>query len=263
MNKDIYRSAIDNIQFSQDLSTKVLNYLMSQPQKRAMTIKAKPTIATLAVVICVLFLVFCIPLFSNGNSDFELKNSRGNVRVKYVDNVPDSALRSSSQLMWLTEEELFHKWNTSIFKGAVEEIRNIRIDFNGSTEYRAIARIKIDKVYRGDESAGQVVSVLLPSPVGTGLWIEDTDVISAMRVGMTGIFMPIKYDDTFYWEQNDTKLFWSDIAEYGFLDGMRFAFLVSDSEGIIFEREAYPSIAAANSLDEIERYIMQMLNINR
>jgi len=88
-------------------------------------------------------------------------------------------------------------------------------------------------------------------------------VISTMRVGMTGIFMPIKYDDTSYWEQNGTKLFLSDIAEYGFLDGMRYAFLVSDSEGIIFDREAYPSITEANSLDEIERYIVQMINRNR
>lgn len=261
MNKDIYKAAMDNIQFSHDLDEKVLKYLMLPHQKkRVAIIQSKWVVIATALITCAFFTVFCILLFSNKSKDFELKNSIGNVKVKYVDNVPDSRRQISTDLAWLTEEELFNKWDTSIFKGTVVELRNIEIDFNGSTEYRAVANIKIQKVYRGDENGGQIVSVLLPCPIVTNVWVEDTDVVSAMRVGMTGIFMPVKYDDMSYWEQNGTKLFLKDIAEYGFLDGMRFAFLVTENKGLLFDRHAYPSIAKANSLDEVERYIEQMID---
>jgi hypothetical protein len=90
------------------------------------------------------------------------------------------------------------------------------------------------------------------------MWVEDTEVVSSMRAGMTGIFMPVKYDKTMYREENGARLYFQDIAEYGFLDGIRYAFLDS-GRGLIFNRYAYKSISSASSLEQIEKYIAKMI----
>lgn len=79
-----------------------------------------------------------------------------------------------------------------------------------------------------------------------------------MKTGMTGIFMPIKYDETSYREENGAKIYWRDIAEYGFINGETYAFLNSDN-GLIFAKQAYKSIASATSLEEIEKYVIKMI----
>lgn len=260
MNKNIYKSAIDNISFSEDLYEKTLDYLSSQtsqPQEKVtnVKVKGKKLCTTLTAIACVLILMISIHIF-NRNSYLHLKNSSGNVSVKYINKAP--SVSSSYSLVGLSEEELFHKFNTDIFRGKIEGIRNIKININGSTEYHAIAKIKIDKVYRGSGKVGETVSILLPSPINSNVSVEDTEVVSSMRVGMTGIFMPIKYDKTSYLEQDGAKIYWQDIAEYGFLDGLRYAFLNSPN-GLIFEKNAYKSIASASSLEDIEQYVLKMI----
>lgn len=200
------------------------------------------------------------------DSDFDLMLSTGNIKVKYTDNAPTNY--SSGSLVPLTEDELLTEADTAIFKGTIEEIRNIEVDFNGWKVWRkwerkwkfywAIAKITVDEVYRGECAEGDTVSVLLPCPIDNGIWVEDTDVISSMRVGMSGIFMPMQYDETSYGTIDNATIYWREIAEYGFRDGERYAFLETDS-GLIFSRSAYKSIAAANSLDEIELYIIEMI----
>jgi hypothetical protein len=260
MNKNIYKSAIDNIQFSENLSEKTLDYLCSnilQTQKKATAVKVKNKRLSIALVAaaCVLTFLISIPIF-HGRSDFELPNSVGNVSVKYINKAPN--ISAAYSLVSLTEEELFHKYNTDIFMGKIEDIRNIKIKFNSSYEYRAIAKIKVDKVYRGNKKVGETVSALLPCSVNTSVWVEDTEVVSSMRVGMSGIFMPVKYDKTMYREENGAKIYLQDIAEYGFMDGERYAFLNSNN-GLIFAKHAYKSIDTVTSLEEIEKYVIKMI----
>ena len=71
--------------------------------------------------------------------------------------------------------------------------------------------------------------------------------------------MPMIYnDENSLWEQNGAKIDKRDIADYGFADGERFAFLETEN-GLIFASDAYNSIADATTLDEIEDYIESML----
>lgn len=210
-----------------------------------------------AAACLVLIAAISIPLFNGSGGDFDLVLSKGNVKVEYMDQVP--AVGAAPSLAWrMTEDELFHQNDTAIFMGTIGEIRNVQISFNSSKEYRAIAQIKVDKTYRGDCKVGDTVSVLLPGPIDTNVWVEDTGVTSAMRAGMTGIFMPIRYDETSYQEENGAKLYLSDIAEYGFLDGERYAFL-DTGKGLLFAHDAYQSISSAASLEEIEQYIGKMI----
>lgn len=208
---------------------------------------------------CLIIILFVAALaIKNGNNSYLLIS--GNIRVKYIDKAPEFNI-SYSLAERLTEEELFHKYNTDIFKGTVKEIKNIVISFRGRKDYRAIAKIEISKSYRGNNKEGDTVSVLLPFSVNTGMKVEDTEVISQMKAGMEGIFMPLRYGETSVEEENGEKLYVKDLAEYGFMDGVRFAFLQTEN-GLVFDRDSYGPIADAVSLEEIEAYVNKMIEYN-
>ena len=205
---------------------------------------------------CLCLLLASIPLFGRGGEEIALSAASGGVTARYVESAPD--VSSKADLVWLSEEELFTEWDTAIFKGTVTRIRNIRLDFDGEAAYRAVAEIAVEKVYRGDCAAGETVSILLPCPVSSGIWVEDTETASAMREGMTGIFMPMAYGADSVWQQNGATLALRDLAPYGLADGLRWVFLETE-DGLLFAREAYESAAGAETLGEIEAYILQML----
>ena len=78
------------------------------------------------------------------------------------------------------------------------------------------------------------------------------------RVGMTGIFIPEVFDENSVWEENGAKLDRRDLADYGFPDCQRYAFLKTKKR-LVFDRGAYESIADAQELSEIEDYVQTML----
>jgi len=181
-----------------------------------------------------------------------------NITVKAID-IKEIVIMESS-LEWLTEEQLFNKYNTDIFKGEVENIENIEIDFGGEVSYNSLVTIKIDEVFRGGAETNDSVTILLPIPLDIDdIWVSDTGTITEIRTGMTGIFMPLVLDDeTALWMQNDIWFDKREIADYGILDGERYAFLETDND-IIFATFAYESIQDATTLEEIETYIKTMI----
>lgn len=202
-------------------------------------------------------LAILIPMLNN--SAIDLQYSTGNVSVKYVKHF--TKVQSNNSLVWLSEEEIFNEYNTFIFQGEVIDIKNIKIEMGKNNEnYRAIASIKITENYRGNESVGDIAEVLLPCPIDTDEWVEDTDVISAIRVGTVGIFMPLKYDDkTSIWIENGAILYKTDICEYVFLDGERYAFLQTEN-GLSYAEWAFESIPENPTLEDIKAYILKMIN---
>ena len=213
--------------------------------------------AVIAAGIAAVFLIG-VSIINMQRNTIPLSDRSHNVTARYTSN-PFTFFGHSGSLHGLTEEELFTNFDTAIFKGTIKEIRNIVVSFNGEKEYLAIAEIEVEKVYRGTCSEGDTVSVLIPCPVSTIIYATDSTTLSAMKAGMTGIFMPMLYDDetAMRWE-NGASLDKRDIADYGFADGERYAFLESDS-GLVFNRGAYASIADAATLDEVEEYIEKML----
>ena len=182
--------------------------------KKRSWVKWAACAACLALVLAV-----GIPMINHQDGQIPLSDNSAGVTVKYTDNA--LAVYGSPDLKYFTEEELFTYFNTAIFKGTVSEIKNIELDFNGDLEYRAVAKIKVEEVYRGPCAVGDTASVLLPGPFMERVWVEDTETGCAMQVGSTGIFMPMIYDETSIWEQNGAKLAEKGIADYGFADGVR------------------------------------------
>ena len=174
--------------------------------------------------------------------------------VHIVDQSKVTSDISEENMMDMTEDELFSKWNPVVVRGTVTNIRHIEIDFNGETEYQSLIKIHVSNVYRGDVQVGQDLIVRADAIPETGQ-TTDASVISHVKQGMEGIFMPISYDDEFVWEQNDATLRLKDIADYGFPDGERYLFLDTPN-GLLFERDAYPSLQGVDSLDEVEDWMM-------
>ncbi|MBR3061049.1 MAG: hypothetical protein IKG65_01220 [Exiguobacterium sp.] len=174
--------------------------------------------------------------------------------VHIVDQSKVTSDISEENMMDMTEDELFSKWNPVVVRGTVTNIRHIEIDFNGETEYQSLITIHVSNVYRGDVQIGRDLIVRADAIGETGQ-AEHVSVISHVKQGMEGIFMPIPYDDEFVWEQNDATLRLKDIADYGFPDGERYLFLDTPN-GLLFERDAYPSLQGVDSLDEVEDWMM-------
>lgn len=205
-----------------------------------------------------IFAAVCIHPDDHGRMPIELSDASKNVTACYIDSEEIPMTSASADLVPLTETEIFHKYNTSIFRGTVASIRNIELNYNGQKEYRAIAEIRVTRVYRGDCRAGDTLTVLLPCPIMEGYRISDCHVAEAVRTGMEGIFMPVTYDDSYICIRNGATLQYNDIADYGFLDGSRWAFLSTDT-GLLFDPHAFESLNTPDTLDDLEKYIEKML----
>ena len=166
---------------------------------------------------------------------------------------------SKNSLVFLTEEELFTHEKMYAFRGRVSGLNNVTIDFNGDKMVQCVATISIDKVYKGDLVPGAQITMLIPCGIDLiGGAAEDTGIIAQLKSGMEGIFMPLVYDENSYIEENGAVLMTKDLAECGLADGMRWAFLSTD-RGVIFAKNAYPGAFDAASMDDIEAYVVDML----
>ena len=266
MTDNKYKKAIDKVRFDENLDKRIIDYLsnnISDLEEKSDKHKSKKKMLIPAFVVIAFVLVLKFTdVNTNNKSDFDLPNSTENASVSYIDSLPETNTSIKQDLVWLTEDEIFHERNTEIFKGQITDIKNIEMDFDGMIEYRSIVKIMIDTVYRGEVTEGETVSILVPTAIyiTPTKWVEDTGVVSSMREGMTGIFMPIKYNEDSYIEMNNARIQLQDLTEYGFFDGERYAFLETE-EDLIFARWAFESIESANSLEEIEEYISAQLQL--
>lgn len=162
--------------------------------------------------------------------------------------------------MLFTEKDVFTLFDTDAFMGTVEDVKNISMNFDGIVHYRAMAILKVEKVYDGELTPGETVRVMLPGPVDTGQVMgADFNITRAMKPGERGIFLPLKYQNEEVWEENGKVLKMKDVAEYAILDTERFAFMDTD-EGLLFARDTFPKIMNATSLEEIETYIQEKIS---
>lgn len=199
----------------------------------------------------------CLCLFVFGGRRIDLKQSEG-VRANYAVFVPN--IGAEACLVYLTEEEIFTECSDGIFKGTVTKIDNIKLNFNGFIDYRALVEVQVEKVYRGTCEEGETIRMLLPGAVMNGSNNSIMDTLGQLKVGMTGIFMPKAYTADSIYQTNGATLYLRDLAPYGFGDGIRFAFLETE-EGLVFDRSVYVGAKGAVTLEEIEAYIYEMLEL--
>ncbi|TCI46073.1 hypothetical protein EVJ27_06160 [Exiguobacterium sp. SH3S2] len=187
-----------------------------------------------------------------------LSDRSSNMSVAYIDEEDIDVRMSSADLVEMSEDELFSKWNPAVVRGVVKQIDHIELDFNGQEEYQSIVTIGVTDVYRGEIEPGSTIQVLTVAGVGSEVSQSEASVVSELRLGMEGIFMPRRHDASHVWSQNGASLQVMDVSDYGFPDGERYMFLEKD-EGLVFMRDAYPSMEGAETLDDIEEVLISKL----
>lgn len=256
--EDNYKSAMDNIQVDKSFEENTIASLQGEQVYKKITIGKRKKFYY-ALVPC-LFLIFVVPgiwLLLSANSKLHLVHSKG-VSVRYINNPPD--ININYELIELTPEEIFREWSDAAFRGTIKEIENIKVSFGLSrSNYWSIATIQVEEAYAGEVTAGDYVEILLPCPIQEDIWVEDTEVVSSMRVGMEGIFLPMKYDASSVHIENGKTLYKAEICEYGFPDGIRFAFLEAE-DNLLYSDWAFDINPKPKKLDDIEEYVRSMLN---
>ena len=186
-------------------------------------------------------------------------SDRTTAEIRPADSLEKIVVSSKGELVYLTEEELFSDPRMIAFRGTVVKLDNYEIRFGISTSYRCIAYVKADTVYCGDIKPGDIVSILLPCPIGLdGYLQEDTSTIQNIRVGGEGIFLPKRYTAESYWSEEDSVVMLNELAMCGLGDGMRHVFLEKDN-GIAYDTNSYQPNSPISTLDDAEAYVTEML----
>ncbi|SFR67393.1 hypothetical protein [Anaeromicropila populeti] len=255
----------DCIRFTKKYSQTTLSYLADAIAYNAAA-KKQFSFKKRLIIFSSLFIIFfgcSIFLYKKHNkerpSDIILINSSANVKVFYLsddEKIYDEDYMSDSSLHWLSETDIFTRYNTSILKGYIQDIQNIEIVMGrGNSFYKAIATIRVDKVYRGKETVGSPIRILLNFPIQSSS--DEKNIFSQLREGYEGIFMPVKFDDNDYRKENQATLYMRDLAEYYFIDS-HFLFFQTDTE-LVYIDSVFSIDGEPSSLDEIEAYILKML----
>ena len=220
--------------------------------------KSRTWIMTGAVAAAALFFTLGLPNLMKKDAG-DVLYSKGNVTITEVTEVPEIPADPTAITAIFNENEVFTMFDTVAFMGTVKEVKNVKMDFNGVETYRALVVVTVEKVYDGEVTVGETVSAMLPGPVDTGSVMgADFNITRAMKPGERGIFMPLIYSDEEVWEENGTVLKMTDFAKYAIIDTQRFAFIESE-EGLLFERNTFPKIKDAKTLEEVESYIIEKL----
>lgn len=192
----------------------------------------------------------------NANNKIELSTDSKNVRVHYTSKKNNFAM-PAYDLASLTMDEIVNRENSPIIRGTVTKISNIEIIMNGEKEYESIAEISVQKVYRGEIQVGDTLEVLLPFPAGIEVACGN-GVLSGLQVGMEGIFIPVKYDESSLYIKGDSVLYLRDLAPYGLMDGERFAFLETEN-GLLFAEWTFTELKNTDTLDDAEEFILSVM----
>jgi hypothetical protein len=260
-----YHDAMDHLQIDDRFEEKLMERRNNQEKKTRRVSIMRPFykqrkfyFAASACAVAVLtFGIFTLNNNKDAQQEFNLSQSTGNISIAYTDNAEDMSI--NAKLVELTENQIFHEKETDIVRGTIKDIKNIEINMGADiTGYKAIATIEVDKVLRGDIKQGDEIQILLSTPIGVGQILEDTGVVSSMQVGMEGIFMPSKFDDSDVWSYEDSTLYYKEICDYGFNDGERYAFLNTEN-GLKYATWAFPTLVNPASLDDVEAYVVQMI----
>ncbi len=235
------------------------------------TKKKKPVTRTLLTAAACVVLCTVLTLSWIGNSsEIRLMRTEGNVSVNYVRKTPHffPHVYHPSVSDYISGEEILKRGDVDIFRGEVVSLRNIVILYNGHKEYRGLAQIRVDTVYRGSPDT-DTVTILMPFGFwfAENMWVENTFVISQIKEGMEGIFFAKRYDTEDVSKMNGETLVLKDIAEYGLLDGDRWCILDGE-DGLIYDIFVHEKLFAVQketgylsaTLEDAEAYVEKILN---
>lgn len=214
----------------------------------------KKHICIFVIVIIAVIIGAMIYFYSNGNNNtIELKKSDGGIEVSYVDG--NYKNESKSNLAEIKQDKIWNDDKYCIVEGTVEKANNIEIRIDDKKMYNAIIEIKVESDIKGKIKEGSMISVLSGcATMKEEIYQEDSYINSQIEEGDRGIFIIHKYgiDDTL--ELNQKILYLSELADYGFEDAERFAFIEKNGN-TLFSSNFYKDLKDNAKLDEVKSYI--------
>ena len=214
----------------------------------------KKQICIFVIVIIAVIIGAMIYFYSNGNNNtIELKKSDGGIEVSYVDG--NYKNESKSNLAEIKQDKIWNDDKYCIVEGTVEKANNIEIRIDDKKMYNAIIEIKVESDIKGKIKEGSTISVLSGcATMKEEIYQEDSYINSQIEEGDRGIFIIHKYgiEDTL--ELNQKILYLSELADYGFEDAERFAFIEKNGN-ILFSSNFYRDLKDNAKLDEVKSYI--------
>lgn len=214
----------------------------------------KKQICIFVIVIIAVIIGAMIYFYSNGNNNtIELKKSDGGIEVSYVDG--NYKNESKSNLAEIKQDKIWNDDKYCIVEGTVEKANNIEIRIDDKKMYNAIIEIKVESGIKGKIKEGSTISVLSGcATMKEEIYQEDSYINSQIEEGDRGIFIIHKYgiDDTL--ELNQKILYLSELADYGFEDAERFAFIEKNGN-TLFSSNFYKDLKDNAKLDEVKSYI--------
>lgn len=214
----------------------------------------KKHICIFVIVIIAVIIGAMIYFYSNGNNNtIELKKSDGGIEVSYVDG--NYKNESKSNLAEIKQDKIWNDDKYCIVEGIVEKANNIEIRIDDKKMYNAIIEIKVESDIKGKIKEGSTISVLSGcATMKEEIYQEDSYINSQIEEGDRGIFIIHKYgiDDTL--ELNQKILYLSELADYGFEDAERFAFIEKNGN-TLFSSNFYKDLKDNAKLDEVKSYI--------
>lgn len=160
---------------------------------------------------------------------------------------------------WLTPEEIF-AGDTAIFRGVVRDMRYYAVTMNGVECDYTTASVEVTDPIRGDLAAGKTYTVLFPGGLNVVTCVSGP--LDRLEVGSDAIFMPVFTDSGAGRREGDSFFCYADLGELYLAEGLRYVFLDSE-DGLVFARDVYPDIAAAETLEEVAAYIRRMVEPER
>lgn len=181
-----------------------------------------------------------------------------NTEIGYLDQAPDpGGPGSEACLARMSVEEILAQ-DTAIFRGTVMDLNYLSVEMDGGSRYYTVAVVEVSRVFRGDLTAGTTYGILLPCVPG----YASNSVAGALEdltIGSEAIFMPRIADETTGRSSGDSWFCYADTgAQFYFSEGVRYLFL-DTGHGLEFARDLYEPIADAETLDQVEDYLLELL----
>lgn len=159
---------------------------------------------------------------------------------------------------WLSEEELFAQ-DTVVFRGTVRQLQYYQVEPEDGNTAVYFTRVIVDVTdpIRGDMAAGETTSVLWLGAKGY-MTTSLIGPLENLNVGSDAIFMPMQTTSDTGWREGGSYFCYADLAELYLGEGMRYVF-ADTAEGVDFGRDAYPSLAKAETMEELAAGIRERL----
>ena len=115
----------------------------------------------------------------------KLPHSTGSVSARVVGN-PDLPVRVPMTWEEAEEQALFDEAD-AVFSGRVQKLETLELDVGGELTYRSRVTVLVNRTWKGEAAAGEMVSLLLPYAVHGES--GETEIINRLSEGMKALFL--------------------------------------------------------------------------